>query len=108
MRSWSLTRQAESRLFEIAVWTKEHFGERQAAAYAEDLIEKCQALAAGTALSCDCRRLIRADMPENLRFARVGQHFVVFLDAPDRMTSVDFLNVRSDLPYQLDRLADKG
>ena len=41
-KPWVLTRQAEAALKDIAVWTVETFGRRQADAYAEDLIEKCQ------------------------------------------------------------------
>ncbi len=52
-KPWVLTRQAEAALKDIAVWTVETFGRRQADAYAEDLIEKCQALADGTAPSKD-------------------------------------------------------
>lgn len=105
-KPWVLTRQAEAALQEIAVWTIETFGKRQAEAYAEDLIEKCQALADGVALSRDCRRLVDADLPENLRFARSGQHFVVFLDGPDRMIVIDILHVRTDLPARLAALGE--
>ena len=48
-KQWVLTRQAKAALKDIAVWTVETFGRRQADAYAEDLIEKCQALADGAA-----------------------------------------------------------
>ena len=104
-KPWVLTRQAEAALRDIAIWTIETFGKRQAEAYAEDLIEKCQALAEDLAQSRDCRRLIDADLPENLRFARSGQHFVVFIDGPDRMIVIDFLHVRADLH---NRLAARG
>ena len=105
-KPWVLTRQAEGALKDIAIWTVETFGKRQAEAYAEDLIEKCQALADGAAGSRDCRRLIEADLPEALRFARSGQHYIVFIDAPDRMIVIDFLHVRVDLPARLAALGD--
>ena len=76
---WVLTRQAERTLAGIAEWTFESFGPRQAEAYAEDLIVACQALADGTLTSRDCRRLLSPNLPEDLRFARVGQHYVVFV-----------------------------
>ena len=105
-KPWVLTRQAEAALKDIATWTVETFGKRQAEAYAEDLIEKCQALANGTAPSRDCRRLIDPALPENLRYARSGQHYVVFIDAPDRMVVVDVLHVRMDLPARLAALGE--
>ena len=103
-KPWMLTRQAETALKDIAVWTVETFGRRQAEAYAEDLIEKCQALANGAAPSKDCRRLVGRSLPENLRYARSGQHYVVFIAAPDRMIVV--LYVRMDLPARLAALGE--
>lgn len=100
-KAWVLSRQAESALAEIANWTVETFGRRQAAAYAEDLIEACQALADGTAPSRGCRHLVAADLPEDLRYARVGQHYVVFLGAQEPMVVVDFLHVRMNIPARL-------
>ena len=93
-KPWVLTRQAEAALKDIAIWTVETFGRRQADAYAEDLIEKCQA------------RLVDPSLPENLRYARSGQHYVVFIAGPDRMIVVDFLHVRMDLPARLAALGE--
>lgn len=100
-RPWRLTRAAEAALTDIARWTADTFGPRQAAAYEDDLIATCQAIAAGTVLSHDCRRLIAPDLPDNLRFARAGQHFIVFLDTPDQVIIVDILHSRSDLPRRI-------
>jgi len=105
-KPWVLTRQAEAALKDIAVWTVETFGRRQADAYAEDLIEKCQALADGAAPSKDCRRLVDPALSENLRYARSGQHYVVFIAGTDRMIIVDFLHVRMDLPARLAALGE--
>ena len=76
---WSLTKQAEASLLEIALWTVETFGPRQAAAYEEDLIAKCREIASGTAMTQGCRQLIDPDLAEDLRFTRSGQHFIVFI-----------------------------
>ncbi|WP_439528404.1 type II toxin-antitoxin system RelE/ParE family toxin [Pannonibacter sp.] len=67
----------------------------------EDLIAVCREIAAGTAVSHDCRRLIAPDLPEALRFARAGQHFVVFVEDAEQVTIIDFLHGRSDLPRRL-------
>jgi plasmid stabilization system protein ParE len=106
-KPWRLTRQAETSLVEIARWTHETFGPRQAAAYEEDLIARCAAIAAGTAMSQDCRRLINPDLPEDLRFTRAGQHFVVFVEDADQVIIVDFLHGRSDLPRRLAALSEQ-
>uniref|UniRef100_UPI003C79747E type II toxin-antitoxin system RelE/ParE family toxin n=1 Tax=Mameliella sp. TaxID=1924940 RepID=UPI003C79747E len=106
MRPFVLTRQAETALQDIARWTANTFGPRQARLYGQELIDGCTALAGGRAQSRPCRRLIDPALPEDLRFARVGQHFIVFIDAPERITIVDVLHVRADLPRRLAALGD--
>jgi toxin ParE1/3/4 len=105
-RPWRLTRQAEASLVEIARWTFETFGPRQAAAYEDDLISRCCEIADGTALSRDCRRLIAPDLAEDLRFSRSGQHFIVFIEDAAQVIIVDFLHSRSDLRRKLAALPD--
>jgi plasmid stabilization system protein ParE len=100
-KPWRLTRGAETALTDIARWTIETFGQRQAAAYEEDLIAVCRGIANGTALSQDCRRLIDPHLSEDLRFARAGQHFVVFIEDAEQVIIVDFLHSRADLPRRL-------
>lgn len=104
-KPWRLTRQAEHSLVDIANWTYETFGARQAAAYEDDLITVCRDIAAGTAMSQDCRRIIDPDLPEDLRFARAGQHFVIFIEDAEQVIIVDFLHGRSDLPRRLAALS---
>ena len=105
-KPWRLTRQAEASLIDIANWTYETFGPRQAEAYEDDLIAVCRDIAAGTAMSQECRRIIAPDLPEDLRFARAGQHFVIFVEDADQVIIVDFLHGRSDLPRRLAALTD--
>ncbi|MCC5991683.1 MAG: type II toxin-antitoxin system RelE/ParE family toxin [Rhodobacteraceae bacterium] len=103
-KPWRLTRGAEASLLQIARWTNDSFGPRQAQAYEEGLIAACQQIAAGTALSYDCRRLIDPDLPEDLRFTRAGQHFVLFIEDAAQVIIMDFLHSRSDLPRRLANL----
>jgi len=105
-KPWRLTRAGEASLTAIARGTYETFGPRQAAVYEEDLIATCHEIAAGTALSQDCHRLIDPDLPEGLRFTRCGQHFMVFVEAPQQVIVVEFLHNRSDLPGRLAALSD--
>ncbi|MCA0871376.1 type II toxin-antitoxin system RelE/ParE family toxin [Seohaeicola saemankumensis] len=104
-KPWRLTRAAEASLIDIARWTVETFGPRQAAAYEEDLIAACRDIAAGTAHSQDCRRIVDPDLPEDLRFARAGEHFVVFIEEAQQIIVLDFLHSRSDLPRRLANLS---
>jgi len=100
-KPWRLTRTAEASLIDIARWTFETIGPRQADAYEEDLIATCRDIAAGTSLSQDCRRLIDPNLVEDLCFSRCGQHFIVFAADVDQVIIIDFLYSRSDLPGKL-------
>lgn len=105
-RPWRLTRAAETALVEIARWSETTFGPRQARAYEDDLIDTCRRIAAGTAFTMDCRRLIDPDLAEDLRFTRCGQHFVIFVEDAEQVILIAFLHSRSDLPGRLAALAE--
>lgn len=100
-KPWRLTRQAEAFLIDIALWTIETFGSRQAQAYEEDLIARCSGVALGNVTSQSCRAIIDPDLKEDLRFTRSGQHFIVFIEDNNSIIIVDFLHGRSDLPAKL-------
>jgi toxin ParE1/3/4 len=71
-KPWRLTRAAETSLINIARWTVETFGPRQADACDEDLIATCRDIAADPALSQECRRLIDPDMARVCVFRAAG------------------------------------
>jgi plasmid stabilization system protein ParE len=102
-RSLRLTRRAEASLVEIAKWTIEQFGLKQAELYENEVLTRCQAILDGQAHSRSCAVLI--DEAADLRFARAGEHFLVFLDQPDEVIIVDILHSRSDLPRHVAALA---
>ena len=102
-RSLRLTRRAEASLVEIAKWTIEQFGVKQADLYEAELLTRCQAILNGQAHSRSCAVLV--DDAADLRFARAGEHFLVFLDQPDEVIIVDILHTRSDLPRHVTALA---
>ncbi len=103
-KPWRLTRQAEASLLDIALWTIDTFGLRQAQAYEEDLIARCSGIASGTVPSQSCRAIIDPELKEDLRFARAGQHFIVFVEDEVSVIIVDFLHSRSNLPSKLARI----
>ncbi|UOA29337.1 type II toxin-antitoxin system RelE/ParE family toxin [Pseudosulfitobacter sp. DSM 107133] len=98
-RSFRLTRRAEASLTEIARWTIEKFGLRQAELYEAELLLRCEGILSGQAHSRSCAVLV--DEADDLRFVRAGEHFLVFLDQPDEVIIVDMLHSRSDLPRHL-------
>jgi plasmid stabilization system protein ParE len=102
-RSLRLTRRAEASLVEIAKWTIEQFGLKQADLYEAELLTRCQAILNGQVYSRSCAVLV--DNAADLRFARAGEHFLVYLDQPDEVIIVDILHSRSDLPRHIAALA---
>jgi toxin ParE1/3/4 len=61
-RSFRLTRKAEDSLVDIARWTIEQFGARQADLYETELVARCEALARGDAVSRSCAILVDDEM----------------------------------------------
>lgn len=98
-RPFRLTRRAEGSLVEIARWTIESFGPRQAGIYEAEILSRCDAIVNGQAQSRSCSILV--DGAEDLRYLRAGEHFLVFLDWPDEVIIVDILHSRSDLPRHI-------
>ncbi|MBL4750587.1 MAG: type II toxin-antitoxin system RelE/ParE family toxin [Amylibacter sp.] len=101
--SFRLTRRAETSLVDIALWTIETFGQHQADVYGTELIARCEAIARGEVASRSCSVLI--DKANNLRYARAGEHFVVYLDHTNEVIIVDILHSRSDLPRHISALS---
>jgi len=104
-KPWRLTRQAEAALVDIALWTLETFGPRQAEAYEADLIDRCEAIASGEAQWQSCRKVIDPRLPEDLRFTRCGEYLIVFIEQPEQLVIVDFLHGRRDLPARMAELS---
>ena len=94
-------------MVEIADWTKDHFGDHQADAYLEVLIAQCKAVAGGTAQVQSCGLLIGADLQDDLRFTRAGQHYVVFVETAAWVSIVDFVHQREDLAGKVQGLESR-
>lgn len=101
-RSFRLTRRAEASLIDIARWTFDTFGPRQAELYEAELIERCQSIAEGRAHSRSCAALVEG--AEDLCYISAGEHFLVFLDRSEEVIIVEVLHSRSDLPRHIARL----
>jgi plasmid stabilization system protein ParE len=98
-RPWRLTPRAEDSLTEIANWTIRTFGPAQAAAYEQELVERCRGIADGTVPSQDCSALV--DGASGLHFTRAGRHFVIFTEIDAEVVILDFVHGRTDLPRRL-------
>ena len=101
MKAWRLTPRAEQSLVDIALWTLETFGPRQADIYETELLDRCAALATGRAASRDCSNLLNREDDIGLRYARAGEHFLMFIDMSDELVIIDILHERCDLPARI-------
>ena len=102
-RPFRLTGCAEDSLIEIARWTIQTFGQRQADIYETELINRCEEITNGEDVSQSCATLI--ENSSALRFTRAGEHFVVYLDHTDEVIIVDILHSRSDLAHHISALS---
>jgi len=105
-RSLRLTRRAEASLVDIAKWTIANFGLNQAELYECELLDRCKEILEGKAHSQSCAILVNG--AADLRFARAGEHFLVFIDWPDEIIVVDILHSRSDLARHVAALTAVG
>lgn len=94
---WRLSHRAFQSMIEIGEWSNNQFGDQQADKYLQELIAQCKALANGTAHSQSCKLLIGADATDDLRFTRVGRHFIIYAATPARIDIVDFVHQSRDL-----------
>lgn len=101
MRQFVFSDRAEASFDSILEWTLEIFGARQLDKYRDTLLERCIALTNGTAQHQSCRAVFANDLREDLRFARAGQHFVIFVETPDEVMIVDFLHQSADIGGRL-------
>ena len=97
MKRISFTDIAENSLSEIALWTLENFGNRQADVYQRELVEKCVGLARGDVFSQNCSLLIGPYVAADMRFTRAGSHVIVFVESKDEIVVMDFVHQREDL-----------
>ena len=105
MREVNFTPLAEAQLDDILYWTFEEFGPQQAENYENELTNRCTAIAQGIAATQNCSNIMGPGASSCLRFGRAGQHIVVFIDKPDRVTIVGFLHTKSDLAAHLEVLS---
>ncbi|MBI1217647.1 MAG: type II toxin-antitoxin system RelE/ParE family toxin [Rhodobacteraceae bacterium] len=101
MKRWRLTPRAQASLIDIALWTLDTFGPVQADRYEAEVLDRCTAIAEGRAATQDCALLAGEAKGSGLRFARAGEHFVLFLDMGEEIVIVDVLHARTDLPSRI-------
>ncbi len=77
------------------------FGAAQSKRYTDQLIARRKAVARGHASHQSCRMIFADDLREDLRFARAGQHFVIFVETEAAVLIVDFLHQSADIAGRL-------
>ena len=110
MKEVKLTRRAEHRLKEIAVWTISRFGPAQAEKYEGQLIERLHALALGKIPRGRSCELLLQGLTEatGLRYVQVGGHFIIYREAGDEIQVIDFVHGARDIEGLVDDLGETG
>ena len=108
MKPFRLTRQAEARLTDIALWTVNQFGVDQARRYERELTDRLKALASGNPPhGRPCALLVPGkDSDDDLHYYRQGRHYIVYRDTPELLIVVDFVHGSRDLPRVIEDLAN--
>ena len=102
-RDFELSAKAARSFREIGVYTKERYGRDQMKFYLDNLLARCRALAAGHVPHQSCRTAFADDLREDLRFARVGQHFVIFTETAGAVQIIDFIHQSAEISAKLER-----
>ena len=102
MKPWRLTRHAERSLVDIFAWTIEQFGERQALAYRDALIERIELISQGQPPHPrPCDQLMQG---HPIVYYREGGHHIVMRDSEDALIVLEFFHQATDLPRHLQTL----
>ena len=100
-RRYLLSERAKSSFREIGLYSRERYGVEQMRFYLDGLLDRCKSLAAGHVPHQSCRVMFADDLREDLRFARAGNHFVIFVETAEEVLIVDFLHQSADISGRL-------
>jgi toxin ParE1/3/4 len=101
MRRYVLSERAKISFREIGLYSRDRYGVEQMRFYLDGLLDRCRAIAAGQVVHQSCRAVFADDLREDLRFARAGQHYVIFLETDTQVQIVDFLHQAADISGRL-------
>ena len=104
MKRLSFTVSAFARLDEIYAFSVDRFGRRKAEAYHDTLIRACRHLCSGQKSSQSCRALFSGLLRADLRFARTGRHFVIFIDLESEIRVIDVVHQSANVLRRLEKL----
>lgn len=106
MKRFSLSFRAESSLDAIFVYSIETFGRKRGESYVDALLDRCRAIATGCAPTRSCRKAFAADLRSDLRYARSGRHFIIFVETQEEVLIVDFIHQSADIGGRLEGLTE--
>jgi toxin ParE1/3/4 len=103
-RVLELSPRAEASLDEIGAYSAREFGTARGRRYVLELLAGCRGILKGTVRHWACRGRFAVDMREDLRFARCGRHYIIFILTPQAVLVADFLHQSSDIAARLEKL----
>lgn len=96
-----ISKEAELRLHEIATWTMERFGYRQANKYQTELMDAFSRIADGLLNGRSGRTVWGEEVLDGLLFAKVNSHLILYFETSERITIVDILHQSMDIPIYI-------
>jgi toxin ParE1/3/4 len=93
--------RSEIALEDIGEWSTENFGLVRAQRYSGDLLAVCRRIALEEAHWQSCREVFAPHLRSELRFARSGRHFIIFIETATEFVIIDFIHQSADLGGRL-------
>ena len=100
-RTINLSPRAKFRLHEIADWTRQNFGSRQAARYGAGLVSAIEAVAAGKTEGRNCLAVFGDNSPSGLFFVSATSHLIFYTLSDTEIVVTDILHQSMDIPGHL-------
>jgi len=101
MKAFRLSFRAERSLDEIAQYSRRTFGASRGKTYVQTLLDRCRDVAEGRVPHQSCRNHFAADLDQDLRFIRAGQHYVIFVEGLAEIAIIDFIHQSADIGGRL-------
>ncbi len=110
MKAVRLTRRAESRLEEIAIWTISNFGPARAETYERRLIDRLHGLSIGELpRGRSCQLLVHGLAgATGLCYIKEGGHYIVYRETDEQIQVIDFVHGARDIEGILRELKEGG
>ncbi len=101
MKRLAFTPYALARFEDILAFSVERFGSARAVQYLDEIEQRCRGLCSGNVSSQPCRMVIGGHVRANMRLARSGRHFIIFIETDAEVRIIDIAHQSANLARRL-------